>query len=107
MPEVKIEDFLSLELIYNDYYESLNKQIRGYTATSADDQTLTFNVEFAEPADISTDLLDLDYLRIEFLMRELIIDSQNYLLISESKTKNEVKVTRQYSEKEYEELINA
>ena len=64
-------------------------------------------MEFAEPADISTDLLDLDYLRIEFLMRELIIDAENYLLISESKTKNEVKVTRQYSEKEYEELINA
>ena len=55
-----------------------------------DDQTLTFNVEFAEPADISTDLLDLDYLSIEFLMRELIIDAENFLLISESKTINQV-----------------
>ena len=51
---------------------------------------MTFNVEFAEPADISTDLLDLDYLSIEFLMRELIIDAENFLLISKSKTKNEV-----------------
>ena len=79
---MKIENFLSLELIYDDYYESLNKKILGYTAILVDDQSLTFDVEFDEPADISTDLLDPDYLSIEFLMRELITDAENFLLIS-------------------------
>ena len=47
IPRVKIEDFLSLEVLYEDYYDSLDKRILNYTAVSVDDQKLIFNVKFS------------------------------------------------------------
>ena len=70
IPTIKIEDFLQLEVDYDDYYAHLNKQISKYTAISVDDQTLIFNVEFSKPSDISTDIKDLDDLIIKFLIPE-------------------------------------
>ena len=63
IPEYKITDFLRLEVLYDETYEeSLNKSITSYTATSVSERILTFNVEFAKPSDISTDINELDYL---------------------------------------------
>ena len=70
LPTIKIEDFLQLEVDYDDYYAKLNKKINKYTAIAVDDQTLTFNIEFSKPSDISTDINDLDDLIIKFLMPE-------------------------------------
>ena len=91
---IKIEDFLRLKVDYDDYYEYLNKEITSYAAISVDEYTLEFQVEFAKPSDISSDLSQPDYLLIEFIMRELLIDVQNFQSISETKTKNQVRIDR-------------
>ena len=70
----------------------MNKEISNYTATYVDEQTLSFNITFARPADISTDLNDLDYLEIEFLMLEWIIDAESFEYLAPSKRKKEVRV---------------
>ena len=70
IPMIKIEDFLQLEVDYDEYYAKLNKKISKYTAVAVFDQTLTFKVEFSKPSDISTDISDLDYLIVKFLMPE-------------------------------------
>ena len=65
-------------MIYEDYFADLNKQIVNYSAVSIDDYSLSFEITFAKPSDISTDINYLDYLEIEFLMPELIVDAENF-----------------------------
>ena len=64
---------------------------------------MTFNVEFSKPSDISTDINDLDYLIVKFLMPEQIIDSQNFKYLAQSKLTTQVAIVPQYSEAEREE----
>ena len=76
LEKFKIEEFLQLEVIYDDdYYSKLNKQIQDYTAISADEQTITFNVQFTKPSDITTDINNPDYLKVQFLVPELIVNA--------------------------------
>ena len=83
IPKVKIEDFLRLEVSFEDFFESYDKSILGYTATSVDEYSIKFNVRFGEPSEMSTDINTPDYLRIEFLMPELIVDAESFKHLAE------------------------
>ena len=91
---------------YEEYYDYLNKEISNYTAIAVDNQTLTLNITFAKPSDMSTDINDLDYLIIKFLMREQIVDAENYKYIAHSKLQNHVEIAPQYTQAEIEALIS-
>ena len=75
LPKVAIEDFLKLHVDYDDFYEDLNKEISSYAAISVDARTLVFQVAFAKPSDITTDNTQPDYLFIELLLPQLLIDA--------------------------------
>ena len=61
---------MRLEVIFDDYYDTLNKQISDYEAIHVDEKTLSFKITFAKPTDISKHINELDYLHIEFIMPE-------------------------------------
>ena len=103
-PKASIEDFLAVELIFEDYFESLNKEILTKTAIAVDEYSITFNVRFAKPSDLTTDINAPDYLKIEFLMPELIVDAENFKYLAESKRIIEVEIVPQYTENEMEQL---
>ena len=83
-----------MDVIYEEYYDFLDKSISKFAATAVDDYSLTFLVTFAKPSDISTDKNDLDYLMVELLMPEQIVDAETFKTIDSTELKNEVKIER-------------
>ena len=83
---------------YDDYYADLNKDISSYTAISVNSSTLVFRVAFAKPSDISTDNTQPDYLLIDLLLPQLLVDAATFRSLDEARTKYEVKIGQQFSE---------
>ena len=67
---------VSIKVRYAELEEEyVDKSIEAYSLVGINDWTLTFKVQFRDPSVISTDPLEPDYLDIQFVVPELIIDA--------------------------------
>lgn len=66
------------------------------------------NVTFSKPSDISTNILDRDFLRIEFLMPEQIVDAETYQYIglTEEELVTSVEIVTQYTQEELDDFLS-
>ena len=71
-----IDQFMRLRVAENPDQENLNKTISAVELESFDDRSITCQLVFGLPADITADISEPDVLDLEILKPELIVDAE-------------------------------
>ena len=79
--------------------KELNKSIKSYIYSDKLDKTLFFDVIFENTYDITPDILYPDYLVVQFLKPQMIVDEETFAMLDPSEASNETTaIPPQYTE---------
>ena len=73
--------------------------------TQTDSQSLTIEIEFCKPSDITLEIGQPDVLEIVFTLPALFIDAQNFKRLGDLELTHEVQLVPQMTKEAYEVLV--